>query len=283
LRSIELDEEIEIERSLLQPAVLPDQIRRYERIVQGQVWVLYPFDEQGIAIDEQDLFGDASIYPVAAKFLRRIEPKLKCIKADRKVPQWYAPAGTRVNEPWHNRGIAVTCEDEMVLFPRFSLMPEVALAPTNLIPLGATRAGVIRRGSNLTAEMMLVLMNSALFNWYAAFTTPAFGRSGKFDRSKLTTRGLRVPSEAIGPMPSHSRELVRALLMKHQWTPAQILLLESQLDDWVFDLYRIGEVARRSIKKELAHYVGNQPYLSARDRSGTGSAADRDYNRVPQQ
>jgi len=268
-RSRYLKRAISIDSELLRDAVEADAVERYREIAGTEkVSVFHPFRRNGMAIPEAKLLDPAGSYSASAALLRELEPVLRSVRGARKVPEWYAPAASRVNAPWHaerNRG---RFADSMLVSVRFSMIPKVTAVPATLVPVGSLFAFMVRREYEAHLDRLLVFMNSSLANWYAIMAAPAFSRAGLLDRSKVTFRDFRAPDSFLNAdLDDIAAPLDQLRANSGDLTIAQILHAEQLLDNWVYRAFDIDDADREAIRYEAEQFTGNALYASARSRA----------------
>lgn len=275
-RSRYLERVVPVERALLRDAVEAESLERFRSAARAdEVSIFHPFGEDGVAVPEVEILDPAGHYPAAAALLRELEPVLRSVRGARKVPQWYAPAASRVRAPWHSLANRERYAETMLLAHRFSAVPKVATAPTTLVPVGSLFALFIRRPFGDHLQRLLIFLNSSLVNWYAMIAAPAFSRAGLPDRSKVTFADFNLPDSFLE---ADVAPVADALASLQNGAPvltvAQTLRAEHVLDDWVYDSFGIDESLREHIREEVGHFTGNALYRSARARAVAHSSPD---------
>lgn len=272
--SHKLKKNVLVERELLRPAILSRNIQRF-RFGGGkaQTYVFYPYLPDGTPVREDEILGPDSKFPHAARLIAGLELVLRAVRGH-PSGVWYGPRNIRPTAVWHNAKTRASFADTMLVRRREDRIPRVAPVRTDDgIPIGALLTFAVRREYTSNVERFLAFFNSSLMNWYLIMTVPEFGQGGYARTSLATFRPLRFPrtffeADAL-PLAS---SLALLADVGSPTSPAQILRLEKEVDDWVYAAFGFDDLLRERIRSEVLGFTSNPAFKSALYRSAVARA-----------
>jgi SAM-dependent methyltransferase len=268
---------VQVEEALLRAAVVTEDVQRFRELPERTgTYIFHPFDPTtGRAYAEEYLFAETSAFPQWRELLTDLRPILENIRAERKVPEWYAPAGSRVQAVWHSPDVKKKFGEQMLIAPRWGLLPNFAVAPTSLIPVGALFAYPIYREAQRYFNHILMFLNSSLADWFVIMRTPNLNLTGEPDRSRVTFDALTVPQHYLETSVDEVQESLTCLSdPSAQLSAAEILRHENRIDQWVYNAFGFDSYLRDQIRSEVAAFTGKALVRSADARAAKYPVSD---------